>query len=266
MPDRPAAPAGTVTTRSTVGSVVYGSVGCWSVGASVRTVIDALADGVEVTSVMKPPSVEPRPATTTRRPPRPTYRTAIPRTATAAMRPGRTTSGRPRVPLDRSVPGQARRPGSARLDLDGSGPAGGRGTGSDVGLPVVAPSRHRADCRTRCPRSGSRASRRPGPTGPRRTVRDGALYSGAVARVTSLRRVRPELREWECRLAIREVAAGRPARPADRSSVSVRSLESLHHRRAPARPAGPARGRCRRRCGPASGCPTSAATSARTST
>ena len=54
----------------------------------------------------------------------------------------------------------------------------------------------------------------------------GAMYSGAVGRVTTHRRVRPEIEGEACRLAIRVPGDGRPVRTADPSSAWGRSRAS----------------------------------------
>ena len=84
--------------------------------------------------------------------------------------------------LDRLAGGQPAGSRGAWLDLDRCGPAGGRGTRSDVRLPVVAPSRHRRDCRMAAVGRFASVSC----VAARRTHGCGALYSGEVARVTKL--------------------------------------------------------------------------------
>ena len=81
--------------------------------------------------------------------------------------------------------GQSRRSGRARSHLDGSGPAGGRGTGPNMRLPVVSPSRHRprlshGRCRTVAGgSSGSANSRGEGQAAVRDVPRGPQLVPGA---------------------------------------------------------------------------------------
>src|SRR5258705_1073553 len=125
----PARPAGTVTTRSTVGSAVYGSDGCSSDGGSLMTSTTGRGDGVDVTPETNPVSVEPIPPATTPKPLTPTYRTPAERARTAATRAIRKTIGTPRLRLigwrADSRPG----PGVRGLTLTGAGRPvdGGRG-------------------------------------------------------------------------------------------------------------------------------------------
>ena len=77
---------GTVTTRSAIDADVYGSSGWASVGASETTARVAFGDGVDVTSLTNPPSVELTPRATIPTPPIPTYRTRAPRNTTAKAR------------------------------------------------------------------------------------------------------------------------------------------------------------------------------------
>ena len=91
----PSSAAGTVTARSAVASLVYGSAGCSIEGGSAGMRSEARGDGVEVTSVTNPPRVEPMPPATLPSPPTATYRTATPRATIAAAMASRKTIGRP---------------------------------------------------------------------------------------------------------------------------------------------------------------------------
>ena len=110
-------------------SLVYGSVGCLSVGAMVRATSDARGDGVEVTLLTNPPSVEPIPPTTPPRPRAPTNTIPTPSTTTAASSPSRAIIGRPRSRLIGRWPDRRAGPGERVLTLTGAGRPvdGGRG-------------------------------------------------------------------------------------------------------------------------------------------
>src|SRR5262245_57910912 len=125
----PARPGGTVTMRSAVRSLLYGSAGCSRVGGSLIDASEGLGTGVEVTPEMKPVTVDPTPPATIPRPPAPTQRTPTPSVRTAATSTRRITTGRPRLRrmgrwVDRRVG-----PGDRGFALTGAGRPldGGRG-------------------------------------------------------------------------------------------------------------------------------------------
>jgi hypothetical protein len=147
---------------------------------------------------------------------------------------------------------------SPRSDLDGSRATGGRRTGANVGLPRVAPGRHRVDCRT--PTNLQRA-RWLVPSGMVRCTLAGSRVHLRAPRIEGSR---------ACELAIRDPAAHKAAQPAGRHSAWARSHAS-HRHRSPhdrrstrhRRPAHHAQGAVSRS---ASASRTSAGTCARTST
>ena len=230
----PTIAAGTVTTRSTVATFVYGSSGDASDGASLRSSgRSAPGVGVAVTPSTKPPSVDPRLADdgAQARPRRRTGR-PTPSATTARAMASWTMSGRPRPRSIGSVGGQPAGLRGARSDLDRGGPTARRRSRSDVRRPRAAPGRHRADCRTGGARRGRSVLGAAVAACP--SVRCGALYSGAVARVID-RRARPATRDG---VQARDPRSGRsgglpvdPAtRPAVRRSASGRSPASRRRR------------------------------------